>query len=137
MTKGIFISVIAICSILLSCNQGTAIVITNSSSTDKTLRVTFPTSVQLLNRQDSLQAWDLSNTENDISTREKYRYSLKIPAIVDTSSKTLFFTLKSGHEVTAFGHLTQRSTIEKTFVVSDADTLEYERKGGCWTYIIR
>ena len=131
------ISLIILSAMTISCNQGTAIVLTNKSNVDKKITVTYPRDFTFSNNKDSLQAWDLSNTENEISMREVYRHSLKIPFYSDTSRRILSFNLKAGHEVTVLDQPTSLSTIKKIYIVANNDTLNSKRKGGCWTYMIK
>jgi hypothetical protein len=123
--------------LLVACNRGVAIVATNQSHADKQVDVILPRNVRLPHRLDSLQAWDLSNTRNDITMSGRYRYSLKVPAKVDTSRNTLSFNLKSYHEATVVGQPTSLQTIKKTFFVVGTDTLKYKRIAGCWTFTIK
>src|SRR5215204_1208105 len=109
--------------VLVACNHGVAIVATNQSNAGKQIDVILPKTLKLPHRLDSLQAWDLSNTQNDITMRDRYRYSVKIPTNVDTSTNTLSFNLKSHHEITVFGQPTSLQTIKKTFFVVGTDTL--------------
>ena len=121
----------------ISCNQGTAIVLTNKSNYDKRIIVTYPRDFTFPTHKDSLQAWDLSTTANEISTREIYRYSFKIPFFSDTSRRTISFNLKPGHEATVFNRQTSLSTIKRIYVIVNEDTLKYKRQGGCWHYKIK
>ena len=123
-----------------SATKGAIVSFTRSLSkslVDKNIRVTFPISFKFPNYQDSLQAWDLSNTQNAFTERDRYRYSLRIPISIDTAERTFSFTLKAGHEVTVLGQPTSLSTIKNTSVIADSDTLKYMRQNGCWIYSIR
>jgi hypothetical protein len=132
-----YILLIVLSIILISCSQGIAIILTNKLKVDKKINVTFPGNLRFPNNIDSLQAWDLSRTENAISIRDRYRYSLKIPIIyLDTTGRVFSFNLKAGHEVTILSQPTSISTIRKTFIIDNIDTLNYKRNGGCWTYTV-
>jgi hypothetical protein len=136
MTVRVYFFII-IMAIVSSCNRQAAIILTNQSLVDKNVRVTYPAGFAFLNYQDSLQAWDLANTQNAISVRDRYRYSLKLPVATDPILRTVSFTLKAGHEVTVLGSPTHVSTIRKTVILAGDDTLNYRKQNACWVFLIR
>jgi len=121
----------------MSCGPGNAIIATNKSMNDKTIQFSFPKETTLPNVNDSLNGWDLTDAANYVSVRDKYGNSEKIPFSIDTTTRTIEFTLKAGHEVTVSRWATSISTIKKTIVTIGADTLKYKRKLSCWIYTIR
>src|SRR5688572_22878660 len=121
---------------LFSCATGDAIIIKNKSGSDKNIIINYPTGFSFPANPDSLQAWDLTNTENLVSTKDIYRNNLKIPATPASSGKGWTFMLKARHEVTVLGKPTHRNTIKNTLVLSNYDTLKVDRSGNCWVYTI-
>jgi|SRR5688572_5391492 len=132
-----FILFCFILSSLLSCSPGVAIIARNDSTVDRKIDITFPDNIKISHFVDSLQAWDLSKTKYQITSRDIYRYPLKIPVVVDTSRNMLIFNLKVGHEARVLGRPTSFLEIKKTSVVSNNDTLKHRRKGSCWNYTIK
>jgi hypothetical protein len=119
---------------LLSSCATDAIIIRNSSSTPKKMVVYYPSDISFLKNKDSLQAWDLTYTEQSVSMKDRYRNSLKIPAQSDTSGRTVTFLLKGKHEVTLHSGKSSRSEMRKITVVAESDTLQFDRMGNCWVY---
>ena len=122
---------------MMACKYPTAVVATNKSLTDKKIRMIFPETFKLKYHRDSLQAWDLSRTHNEISIRDRYRYASKIPVDFDTMGGMLTFTLKAGHEVTVTGSPVPLSILKKMLVTANLDTLEFKRGMGVWEYVIK
>ena len=128
---------ILLCVTVMACKYPAVLVATNESSADKNIRVIFPENFKLNYHLDSLQAWDLSRTQNEIAIRDRYRYALKIPVDFDTLGGMLTFTLKAGHEATVIGSPVSLSLVKKMFVTADLDTLKFKRGTGVWEYVIK
>jgi hypothetical protein len=122
---------------MTSCATGDAIIIKNKSAREKNMVVYYPAGFSFPAHPDSLQAWDLNDTEDLVSVKDIYRNSLKIPATADTSGKGWAFVLKPGYEVTVLAWPTHRRIIKNTLVLSDHDTLRVKRSGNCWIYTIK
>jgi hypothetical protein len=122
---------------MMSCGPGNAIIATNKSKTDKTIRFSLPKETILPRVSDSLTGWDLTNAANYVSTKDIYRNSERIPFSIDSTTRTIEFTLKAGHEVTVSRWATSISTIKKTIATIGADTLKYKRQLSCWVYTIQ
>ncbi|MGN6292384.1 MAG: hypothetical protein ACTHMV_06515 [Chitinophagaceae bacterium] len=129
-----------------SCYYPAQVVIHNKSGTDKNIRVIYPVSHRAIAAGDSLSAYDHTLTTNAFSTRDYYRYALKIPLTdIDTVGRTFSFFLKDKHQVIAETSWPV-STLPwgQSFIINDADTVvlkrksrDFKRKGGNWTYTIK
>lgn len=134
--RSFFLASAILCFQLISCATADAIVIENKSSQPKRFVAHYPSDLKFPKEKDSLQAWDLTVTENSISVRDRYRNSLRLPATADTARRTVSFLMQGKHELTFYGSRTSLSTVRKLIVIADHDTLKFHRKGNCWTYTI-
>ena len=140
----------------ISCDPGIGVVISNKSRVDRNIRVIYPEnfmfSTETINQTiDSLQSYDHTLTDNTISTRDYYRYPLKIPLLsLDTVNRTYSFNLKAKHDV-----IIERRwpatlpTFGQIFIIDNADTIklinhgkDFRKRpklmlGGTWTHTIR
>ncbi len=94
---------------------------------------------------DSLLTYDHTLTDNAISTRDYYRYPVKIPILsLDTVNRTYSFNLKANHEVIVESRWSVSTpTYGQMFIIDNLDTVElkkqgkiFKKRGGSWTYII-
>jgi len=134
-----YISLIIFATAIISCNSRTAIVLTNKSNVSRSIRVTYPSNLILSNNKDSLQGWDLTNTEHVNISKERYRYGLKIPISSDTTGSVFFFDLKPKHEVTLLRQPKpiSLSTIKKILITAGSDTLNHSKGTGVWYYMVK
>lgn len=142
-------------TLLSSCIVGTTVAIHNRSKEDKNIQAFYPAGARLpfsLTRgaNDSLRGYDHTLTEGAITSRDYYRYPVKIPlAAVDTALRTFAFTLKRGHQVVLEeGYPSFVPQLGAVFIVNRKDTAVLEKKGrffqkrpkrgkgGSWTYTI-
>jgi hypothetical protein len=134
--RNLFYIPITACFLLFtSCKMADAVLMNNRSSQTKKITVSYPADLYFIVSRDSLVAWDLSRTEHAFSTRDIYRYSLKLPTRVDTIAGILSFELKPKQEVTIFGS-TSIHAMKRIVFMADGDTLQFKRMGNCWTFLI-
>jgi hypothetical protein len=131
-----------------SCYYPAQVVVFNKSGADKNIRVLYPASHPAVTSNDSLQAYDLTLTANAFSSRDYYRYGLKIPLEnLDTANRSFSFTLKDKHQVIVESSWPV-STLSwgQTFIINSADTvvlkrngrdIGFKRKGGNWVYVLK
>jgi hypothetical protein len=134
MNYRLILCLLGVCAFSLSCNYPRPIIARNYSATDREMRIAFPADFEIPNQVDSLDAWDLTDTRNEIAIREVYRYFARIPVRVDRRERTLSFTLKAWHEVTVTSRPTSYSIMKRTKMIASGDTLECRHHDGCWTY---
>ena len=143
-------------TLFCSCIVGTDVSITNKTKTEKSIHASYPAHApspifRKDKRSDSLQGYDISETEHAITSRDYYRYPVRIPIeCSDTSARTFSFTLKPGHKVFLMNQYPSASpAFGSVFIIDKRDTLVLEKKGrffkkrpkrgkgGSWTYIIK
>ena len=139
----------------ISCDPGIGVVISNKSKVGKTIRVIYPENFKLpINTKgrtnDSLQTYDHTLTDNTISTRDYFRYPIKIPLLsLDTVNRTYSFNLKAKHEIIIESRWpASLPTYGQIFIIDNSDTVKLIRHGkdfkkrpklmlgGSWTYTI-
>ena len=149
------IAVLLINITFISCDPGIGVVISNKSRVDKNIRVIYPATYKFpINTKDrtndSLQTYDHTLTENTISTRDYYRYPVKVPLLsLDTVNRTYSFNLKARHEVIIESRWpASLPTFGQIFIIDNIDTIKLIRHGkyfkkrpklilgGSWTHTI-
>ncbi|MBO9202067.1 MULTISPECIES: hypothetical protein [Niastella] len=129
-----------------SCYSPAQVVLHNKSGTDKNIHVLYPASHRPVIATDSLQAYDHTLTEHEISTRDIYRYGLAIPLEnIDTVNRSYSFLLKNKHQVIVESSWPVRTLPwGQAFIINGSDTIvlqrkgkPFKRRGGSWIFIIQ
>jgi hypothetical protein len=137
--------------IFISCDPGIGVAIANKSSSDKEIKVIYPSTFKFpgatqydLNIRDSVKIFDLTK-------KEKYTTQAFIPySSWDTVSRTYTFKLKSNQEALVENRfLTALPTFGQIFIIDNNDTIKLIRHGkdfikrpklllgGTWTHTIK
>jgi len=100
--------------------------------------------------KDSLQAFDISKTENSLTSRDYYRHPVKVHIqSLDTVARTYSFILKANHKlILQDTYPTVSPVFGQVFIINHTDTVKLDRngkffkkyprrgKGGSWIYEI-
>jgi hypothetical protein len=134
-----------------SCWEPMQVVINNKSAVDQDIHVKYPPNSRLVidgipHVNDTLQAYDHTLTANAISTRDYFRYPVKIAVqSLDTINRTYFIQLKAKHQVVVEARR-KASALPwgQLFIMDNTDTVElrrrggaFKKRGGSWTYVIQ
>ena len=140
---------------MTSCIVGTKVSIINKAKDDKSITVhypadfRFPIAIKGANN-DSLPVYDVSKTENSVTSHDYYRYPAKVHiTTLDTLRRTFSFTLKTGYEwILQDTYPTVSPAFGLLFIIDHTDTVKFNRsgtffkkqpkigKGGKWMYRI-
>jgi hypothetical protein len=140
---------------LTSCLVGTRVSIINKAKDDKSITVHYPANFRFPitlrgENQDSLPGYDISKTENSITSHDYYKYPAKVHiTTLDTMSRTFSFNLKKGYElILQDTYPTVTPAFGLLFIIDYTDTVKFDRsgaffkkhpkmgKGGRWIYRI-
>jgi len=155
MKRKYFYLILLLPLFITSCIVGTEVAVINKSKTDKNITVHYPADFRFPvsikgNGKDSLNAYDISKTENAITTRDYYRYPVKVHiSSLDTLNRTYSFTLKTGYKLILQDvYPTVTPAFGQVFIIDNTDTVMFDRsrkffkkspkmgKGGSWKYTI-
>jgi hypothetical protein len=155
MVKESLILFLLLTIVMASCVVGTQVSIINRTMSDKSVTVYYPANFRFPipikgGNNDSLQAYDISQTENSITTRDYYRYPVKVHiTMLDTVAKTYSFILKPKYKlILQDTYPTVSPPFGQVFVIDLIDTVQLDKsgkffkkypklgKGGRWTYEI-
>jgi len=138
---------IVVLVILVSCNYGFSVKLSNKTRESKTVQVIYPEDYNLPSviASGRLEGYDHSLTQNAITSRDYHRYPVTTKLIsLDTINRSYTFELKSLHDVTIESRYPgKRPQFGQVFIIDEKDTVVLSRHGkdfrkryGLWSHTI-